>query len=97
MSRTKEPLNPFNFLCAVLGVVFTVTACAYGLYMLRTTRGLGTGVADAEQGEHPLMSLMDRYGIMVLGIELALLIAVSLAAILLDHYRGKRINSERKL
>ncbi|HTQ37467.1 MAG TPA: hypothetical protein VMJ32_00465 [Pirellulales bacterium] len=94
MVKFKEPINPFYFLCAVFGVAFTVTACAYGLLLLRGNRGLNLATNDAPQ--HPLMSFLDRYGMIILGVEVALLVAVSLAAILLDHYRGKRIKSSRK-
>jgi hypothetical protein len=93
MTKSKEPINPFYLLCAVLGVAFTVTACGYGVLMLRANRGLNLAAGDAP---HPLMSFLDHYGMIILGVEVALLAGVSLAAIMLDHSRGKRIKSSRK-
>jgi hypothetical protein len=94
MAKPKEPINPFYLLCAVLGVAFTVTACAYGVLMVRANRGLNSAAMDTPQ--HPLMSLLDRYGMIVLVVEVVLLAVTSIAAIMLDHYRGKRLKSTRK-
>jgi hypothetical protein len=94
MPRSKEPSNPFYWLCVVAGVAFTVTACAYGLLMLRANRGLN--LANTAGQEHPLMSFLDHYGMIILGVEVAILATASFAAILLDHVRGKQLKSERK-
>ena len=88
MSSRKEPLNPFYFLSSVAGVAFTVTACAYGLLILRTNRGVY--LPEANAAEHPLMNLLDQHGLAILGAEVAVLAAVTIAAIALDHVRGKR-------
>ena len=88
MSSRKEPFNPFYFLSVVAGVAFTVTACAYGLLILRTNRGLY--LPEANAAEHPLMNLLDQHGLAILGVEVAVLAAVTIAAIALDHVRGKR-------
>ena len=88
MSSRKEPLNPFYFLSVVAGVAFTVTACAYGLLILRTNRGLY--LPDADSVAHPLMNLLDQHGLAILGVEVAVLAAVTITAIVLDHFRGKR-------
>ncbi len=94
MVSSKQPINPFYVLCVVAGVAFTVTACAYGLLMVRANRGLDLMSGPPE--EHPLMSFLNRRGMVILGVEVAVLAAVSVAAIMLDHYRGKRIKSARK-
>jgi hypothetical protein len=93
MTNPKPSNNPFYVLCAIAGVAFTVTACAYGVMMLRANRGLD--LSSTTSAEHPLMSFLNRHGMIILGVEVAILAAVSLAAILLDHYREKRIKSER--
>ena len=91
MSDRKPPLNPFYLLCVLLGIAFTVTAFAYGIVMLRMNNRMSSA-NDAGQ-VHPLLDLLDRRGMTILSVEVALLAVVSLAAIVLDHYRGKR---ERK-
>ena len=88
MAKPKEPINPFYILSGVLGVAFTVTACAYFVLMLRTNRG-EFGWGD-EEGEHPLLRLLDQHGLLILLVEVLLIGVVSVAAIVLDHYRGKR-------
>jgi len=75
----------------LLGVAFTVTAFAYGMVMVRLNNQMSSA-NDAGQ-VHPLLDLLNRNGMMILSVEVALLAVVSLAAIVLDHYRGKR---ERK-
>jgi hypothetical protein len=94
MADLKPPINPFYVLCVLAGVAFTVTACAYGVLILQANRGLN--VSGSVVAEHPLMNLLDRYGMIILGVEVAVLVAVSVAAIMLDHYRGKRIKAGRK-
>jgi hypothetical protein len=88
MSNRKSPINPFYVLCVVAGMLFTVTACAYGVLMVRANRGLD--LSQDGLAEHPLMSFLNRYGMIILGLEVAILAAVSVAAIMLDHTRGKR-------
>jgi hypothetical protein len=94
MVSSKQPINPFYVLCVVAGVIFSVTACAYGLLMVRANRGLD--LLNRTPEEHPLMSFLNRWGMIILGVEVAVLAAVSVAAIMLDHYRGKRLKSARK-
>jgi hypothetical protein len=100
MTNSRQPTNPFYVLCVLVGIAFTVTACANGVMMLRSNRGLDLSstafLSRTAPTEHPLMSFLDRYGMIILGGEVAVLAAVSLAAIMLDHYRGKRIKSARK-
>jgi hypothetical protein len=88
VQNRKELPNPFYLLSAVAGVAFTVTACAFGLMILRTNRGLYS--PEADPSEQPLMNLLDQHGLAILGAEVALLAAVTIAAIALDHVRGKR-------
>jgi hypothetical protein len=93
VAKPKEPINPFYVLCAISGVAFTLTVCAYALLMIRANRGLPPAGDDAAS-PHPLLSLLDRHGMMILGVEVAVLAVVSIAAITLDHYRGKRLMRE---
>ena len=90
MSKSKEPNNPFYVVTAVVGVAFTITACGYGLLMLRANRA---AASLASEPLHPLMNLLDKHGILILGIEVGLLAVASVSAIVLDHYRGKRMAS----
>ncbi len=84
--QSKEPINPFYVLAGICGVAFTITACAYGMLMLRSNRA----AEFAPAGEHGLMNLLDRHGAAILSGEVALLAIFSIAAIGLDHYRGKK-------
>ena len=93
MPNTKQPINPFYVLCVISGVAFTVTACAYGLLMVRANRGMEVSMAGAE--EHPLLSFLNRWGMIILGVEVTVLAVVSVAAIALDHYRGKRMKARK--
>ena len=94
MAKSKEPINWFYMLTAILGVAFTVTACGYGLLMLRTNRAASV-TQPFDQQPHPLMNLLDQHGMAILAVEVGLLAVVSVAAIVLDHYRGKRGARER--
>jgi len=88
VAKTKS-INPFYVLCVIVGVAFTLTACGYGLLMIRTNRGL-PAAGDDVAAPHPLLALLDRHGMTILVVEVVLLAVISIAAITLDHYRGKR-------
>ena len=88
MAKPKQPINPFYVLSGVLGFAFTVTACAYGVLMLEANRGIMD--SDALGPQHPLLSLLDTHGMAILAVEVALLGICSIAAIVLDHRRGRR-------
>jgi hypothetical protein len=83
MSQRRQSINPFHFLTGLLGTIFTVTACGYGLLMVRANRG------PAADDTHPLMRLLNSHGATILVVEVGLLGLAAVAAILLDHYRGK--------
>jgi hypothetical protein len=92
MARAKAPINPFYAILTVVGVAFTITACAYGVLLLRATRGL-----TAEGSEAPgLMRLLDLHGLSILAAELGLLGLCTIGAIWLDHVRGQREMAARR-
>ena len=90
MSKGKEPINPFYVFTAIAGVIFTITACGYGLLMLRSAR---PAVSQTPEQVHPLMRLLDQHGILILAVEVGFLAVASVAAIMLDHYRGRRMQA----
>jgi hypothetical protein len=94
MAKPKEPINPFYVLSGVVGVAFTITAFGYLVLMLRVNRGQGPA-GDAENS-HPLLDLLDQHGLVILIVEMLLIGVVSIAAITLDHFRGKRIAREQE-
>jgi hypothetical protein len=57
--------------------------------MLRANRG--QSLADDAEAVHPLLNLLDQHGLAILGVEVLLIGIASVSAIVLDHYRGKRI------
>jgi len=85
MAKRRGPINPFYPLLVVFGVVFFVTACAYGLMAFRAVSGPAGADADSA-----LLIFLKRNGAYVLGAELALLAAASLAAMGTDSYWTRR-------
>ena len=86
MAKGKSPVNPFYVLVAVVGVVFVVTACAYGTMAYRA---IAPAVA-AQARNQGLMGFLDRYGVQSLSVELVVLGVVSLGAMWLDQVRSRR-------
>ena len=80
MAKQKKPLNPFYPLLVIAGVVFTVTACAYGVMMYLVS------VDAASLPTSRLMQWMSQHGTMLIIVELAVLIFTSLAAMATDGY-----------
>jgi hypothetical protein len=88
MPKPKKPFNPFYLLAMVFGIAFTITACAFGVMMLKSIRP--EGLPEAGAPGHGLMDLLGRHGTAILMVELAGLAVFTLPAIYLDHLRGRR-------
>ncbi|MDX1947584.1 MAG: hypothetical protein SFU86_19450 [Pirellulaceae bacterium] len=82
MPRPK-PVNPFYPALIVAGVVFAITACAYGAM---TVRGLDPRLAD----ERGLMALLDRHGVAILIVQLVVLAILTCLAIGTDDFWTRR-------
>ena len=81
-----KPTNPFYVAALPAGVIFAITACCY---MVMAYRGLNPHRAD----EGGLVGLMDRHGMAIMLVELAILAVLTVAAIATDGYwmrRGER-------
>jgi hypothetical protein len=86
MAKAREPVNPFYVLLVLLGIVFLVTACAYGVMAYRAI----SPNVELQAKPHPLTEFLDEHGVELLGGELALLAAASFAAMGLDRWRDLR-------
>jgi hypothetical protein len=66
----------------ILGLIFAVTACAYGVMTVKmsTAQGISDSAGTA------ILEFMSEHGLLVLSIELALLAIVTAAAIGTDSY-----------
>lgn len=87
MAKPKEPFNPFYVLVVVLGLAFAITTFAYGTMAYRA-------VAQTEEGPG-LMSLVDRYGVQTMGVELGLLGLATAGAMWLDGLRMRRAEQDK--
>jgi hypothetical protein len=94
MSKSTQPFNPFYFLAMLFGIAFTITACAYGLMMLKSIRP--DGLPRPGQPGSGLMDSLSKHGVAILAVEIAGLAIFSIAAIWLDHCRGRREVTRRR-
>lgn len=88
---TRPPRNPFYVILGVVGFVFTITAAAYCVTVLRGIRPETSGT----QGDHPMERLFDQYGTMMLTGEIIVLAIATVGAIGLDHVAGEKVRRER--
>lgn len=84
MAKPKEPFNPFYVALLLLGVAFTITACAYAMMAFRATR-LEQSAADSN-----LITVLEQHGGTIMAAEVALLGLATVGAIALDQYRQRR-------
>jgi hypothetical protein len=83
-----KPTNPFYLALIPVGVVFAITACSY---MVMTYRGL-----DPHSGnEQGLPGLMNHWGLTIMGVELGLLLILTVAAIASDDFWTRRFEAAR--
>jgi len=85
---SRKTPNPFYVALVLIGILFTVTACAYGVMTIQQMNPSGT------QQPHPMTALLDEYGAVILAIELILLAIATVAAIGTDEY-WMRLNDRR--
>jgi hypothetical protein len=83
--KQKQPFNPFYAALVLVGVAFTVTACAYAVMMFRATKLTSPDAVEQSR----LMTMLDERGVEILGIEVLLLAVATAGAIGLDQSRGR--------
>ena len=86
----SPPRNPFYALLGIVGFVFTITAAAYCVAVLR-----GVRPAAETGGRHALDQLMDLHGTSILSAELIVLAIATVGAVWLDHLAGERLRRDR--
>lgn len=79
----RKGTNPFYVLLVVLGIAFTLTACGYGVLMLRAARPIE---AETSSSGTALLDYLDRHGDWLMTVELALLALATVGAIATDRY-----------
>lgn len=89
MARRPGPINPFYIVLVVAGMVFAITACAYGVM---TFLAMQSSYADDERG---LLAFLEEHGTVLLSVELAVLAAATFAAIGTDGYWDRRAARKR--
>jgi multisubunit Na+/H+ antiporter MnhB subunit len=75
--------NPFFTALLVVGTVFALTACAYGVMTVR-------GLDPHQQDDTGLMGVMNRWGLTILVAELAVLAVLTVLAIGTDDFWARR-------
>ena len=97
MKRSNKFANPFYSLLLAAGIIFAVTATAYGVMAFREARPPATGTTiTATTSAHPLLAWMSEHGETALMTELAFLAAFTFGAIGTDDYWQRRTASRPK-
>jgi len=91
MPNATEPRNPLYFLLLLVGLIFTLTAVAYAVIPVLEQKALEAG---EEVPPSAARTALREEGWKWLLYELAVLVALGLAAMGLDRYR--RLQSEAK-
>ncbi len=79
----RKAVNPFYVALLPMGVVFAVTACAYVVMIMR-------GRDPQRAADTGLVALMAEQGVMIMGIELAVLAVLTVLAIASDDFWTRR-------
>lgn len=87
MSFRRNFANPFYVMLLLAGLVFSITACAYGVM---TVRGLKAPLIDHTGSGNLLMNWLDANGFRLMLIELAVLAMFCALAIGTDSFWERR-------
>ena len=90
MSSKPNSFNPFYPLLVVAGIVFCITACAYGVMTVRKLRN------PLEENPPAFIQWMDEQGMPVMMGELVGLAVLTFAAIGADSYWTSRNEQQAK-
>ncbi len=94
MSNVKQPSNPFYVALVIVGIAFSITACAYSVMALKSTAAAPEPAGDSSGG---LMDFLDRHGAKLMTIELVLLGIATVGAIGTDQYWHRPTTAARSL
>ncbi|HVX11485.1 MAG TPA: hypothetical protein VHC22_09910 [Pirellulales bacterium] len=92
MPAKRSATNPFYVLLVVFGIAFALTACAYSVMTLKAVRRS----PEPEANGIALLAFLDQHGAALMGGELALLAATTVAAISTDRYWMRRAYEEHQ-
>lgn len=92
VAKAREPFNPFYALVILLGVAFCITTFAYYTMAFRAS---APAAAEVDRGPG-LMSLVDRYGVQTIFVELGLLGAATFGAMSLDRLRTRNAKLDER-
>lgn len=96
MAFYKKSANPFYALLVVTGIVFVVTACAYGVMSLTEVRNGQLAHAEVPPEGHPLNEWLKRHGDTALLSELGFLAVFTFGAIATDDLWQRRARAKGK-
>lgn len=85
MAKTVRGTNPFYAIVVIVGIVFSITACAYGVMAFRAMRG-----QDESASSSAMLEFLDRHGEKLLIGEVLLLGLATFGAIKTDGYWQSR-------
>ena len=99
MSLPHSPFrNPFYAVLVVVGSVFALTACAYGVMAVQganmMTRPAAASTGPRQGAE--LMDLMDEHGLLIMGVEIGVLAVAVIGAITTDDFWHRRAAARRQ-
>jgi hypothetical protein len=96
VARPKRFSNPFYAVLLVVGVIFSITACAYCVMAFRAVTS--TQAAQVSPSGEGLMQFLDRCGLWLMVGEIIVLAIATVGAIGTDDYWMKRnkISSEAR-
>lgn len=77
--------NPFYVLLVLVGILFGITTCAYGVMTVK----MSTAEGIASSADSPVVQFMSQHGLKLLVAELAVLGMTTFAAIGTDSYWSK--------
>jgi len=83
---SSKPTNPFYVALLPVGALFALTACAFVVMMMQT------GSPEPVQSTS-LIRVMERHGVVILGLELAVLTVFTIAAITTDDFWVRRFEA----
>ena len=93
MIRKAGGVNPFYVLLVLVGIAFTLTACAYGVMafkVVRTKQSINEQQPGEQNAGAALLAYLDEHGAALLGLEVALLALCTAGAMATDRYWHRR-------
>jgi hypothetical protein len=101
MTACRKTTNPFYVLVVLVGILFCLTACAYGVmtvkYLHASDMSDMSDMSDDSESDKQFLAFLDHHGLAIMLAQILVMAVAAVAAMVTDRYweQGRAEQSSR--